>query len=190
LHQEAQRLSKGRAAVNLRALALLPMLLIAACATAPHPASNMGVEVGVAFDRSGETGAFANGLADPATGRRVTPDDAVRIASVSKLVVAIGVMRLVEAGKLDLDRDVSDWLGWPLRNPASPDRPFRRLAKEETSATGGKRTLMPAVRRFHIGLLRTREQPLHKAKPHRSRGDHCIMLARASQAHQVAFRIR
>lgn len=32
-------------------------------------------------------------------------------------------MRLVEAGKLDLDRDVSEHLGWRLRNPAFPDTP-------------------------------------------------------------------
>jgi CubicO group peptidase (beta-lactamase class C family) len=52
--------------------------------------------------------------------RMVTADDPVRIASISKLVTALGVMRLVEEGKLDLDRDVSDYLGWPLRNPAFP----------------------------------------------------------------------
>ena len=34
------------------------------------------------------------------------------------------VMRLVEQGRLDLDRDVSDYLGWRLRNPAFPDRPI------------------------------------------------------------------
>src|SRR3546814_13320454 len=36
------------------------------------------------------------------SGRRVSAGDPVRIASISKLVIAIGVMRLVEAGKLDL----------------------------------------------------------------------------------------
>jgi CubicO group peptidase (beta-lactamase class C family) len=48
----------------------------------------------------------------------------MRVASISKLVVAIGVMRLIEAGKLDLDSDVSRWLGWRLRNPGFPDRPI------------------------------------------------------------------
>ncbi len=57
-------------------------------------------------------------------GERLTIDDPVRIASISKLVVAIGAMRLVEQGRLDLDRDVSDYLGWRLRNPAFPDRPI------------------------------------------------------------------
>lgn len=46
----------------------------------------------------------------------------VRVASISKLVTAIGVMRLVERGRLDLDRDVSRYLGFPLRNPAFPKR--------------------------------------------------------------------
>lgn len=80
-------------------------------------------EVRVAFDARGETAARASGLADRATGRVVTADDPVRIASISKLVVAFGVMRMVEAGQLDLDRDVSEVLGWRVRNPAFPDVP-------------------------------------------------------------------
>jgi len=64
------------------------------------------------------------GLADRATKRRATADDPVRIASVSKLVVALGVMRLVEAGTLDLDADVSERLGWRLRHPGFPDVPI------------------------------------------------------------------
>lgn len=45
-----------------------------------------------------------------------------RVASISKPVVALGAMRLVEQGSLDLDRDISDYLGWPLRNPSFPDK--------------------------------------------------------------------
>ena len=74
------------------------------------------------------TASGASGLADRARGRRLTIDDPVRIASISKLVVALGVMRLVEQGRLDLDRDVSDYLGWRLRNPAFPDRPITLAA--------------------------------------------------------------
>ena len=37
----------------------------------------------------------ARGLADRRSGRRVTADDPVRIASISKLVVALGVMVLI-----------------------------------------------------------------------------------------------
>ncbi|HEY0625844.1 MAG TPA: serine hydrolase [Allosphingosinicella sp.] len=76
----------------------------------------------VTFDGQGIRGSGADGAADRAAGRRVTIDDPVRIASVSKLVVALGVMRLAEQGRLDLDEDVSVKLGWRLRNPAFPDR--------------------------------------------------------------------
>lgn len=45
-----------------------------------------------------------------------------RIASISKMVTAIGAMVLVEQGKLDLDRDASDYLGFTFRNPHFPKR--------------------------------------------------------------------
>jgi CubicO group peptidase (beta-lactamase class C family) len=114
---------------------LAPVLLVAACATTPAPLASPAARVALSFDREGERGASAEGLADPSTGRAVTPDDPVRVASVSKLVVAIGVMRLVEQGKLDLDSDVSAKLGWPLRNPAFPDRPvtLRQLLSHTSS---------------------------------------------------------
>jgi CubicO group peptidase (beta-lactamase class C family) len=52
--------------------------------------------------------------------RQLTADDFVRVASISKLVTALGIMQLVKQGKLDLDADVSTSLGFPLRNPAFP----------------------------------------------------------------------
>jgi CubicO group peptidase (beta-lactamase class C family) len=109
---------------------------LAGCTTVRLPPAPRA-QAGVAFDRQGEVGAFAEGIADPLSGRLVTPDDPVRVASVSKLVVAIGVMKLVEAGKLDLDGDVSRWLGWSLRNPAFPDRPI--TLRQLLSHTGSVR---------------------------------------------------
>ena len=47
-----------------------------------------------------------------------------RIASITKLVTALGVMRLVEEGKLDLDEDVGKYLGYRVRNPHFPDVPI------------------------------------------------------------------
>ena len=44
-----------------------------------------------------------------------------RVASVSKMVAAIGAMCLVEQGKLDLEADISSYLGFQLRNPHYPD---------------------------------------------------------------------
>ena len=107
----------------MRLVALALTLVLAACATVPSEPP-VHAEVGVAFDRNGELASFADGIADPQSGRRVTADDPVRVASVSKMVVAIGVMKLVEQGKLDLNSDVSRWLGWSLRNPSFPDRPI------------------------------------------------------------------
>jgi len=45
-----------------------------------------------------------------------------RIASISKMMTTLGLMRLVEDGKLDLDTDVSAYLGFLLRNPRFPDQ--------------------------------------------------------------------
>jgi CubicO group peptidase (beta-lactamase class C family) len=90
--------------------------------------------VQVAFDARRVVRGSASGIADRATARAITVDDPVRVASVSKLVVAIGVMRLVEAGKLDLDRDVSTYLGWSLRHPGWPDVPITiRMLLSHTS---------------------------------------------------------
>ena len=91
----------------------------------------------VEFDKHGVTDAKAGGVADLATGRPMTVDDPARIASISKLVVSIAVMRLVEQGKLDLDADVSRVLGRKLRNPAFPDTPItlRLLLSHRSSLT-------------------------------------------------------
>lgn len=59
--------------------------------------------------------------ANAANDRPVGPDTLFRVASISKLVTTLGVLRLVDAGTLDLDRDVSAYLGWRLRNPHFPD---------------------------------------------------------------------
>ena len=110
-------------------------MLLAACTTVPARDPPVQAEVGIAFDRTGELASFAEGVADPQSGREVTVDDPVRVASISKLVVGVGVMRLGEQDKLDLDSDVSRWLGWSLRNPAFPDRPITlRMLLSHTSS--------------------------------------------------------
>jgi CubicO group peptidase (beta-lactamase class C family) len=118
------------------ALTAVLLLLAAAPVAAAQPAQPVAT-VRVAFDRAGITDIDLHGLADKATGRRVTAGDPVRIASISKLVTAIGVMRLVEAGQLDLDADVGELLGFPLRNPAFPDTPItlRLLMSHRSSLT-------------------------------------------------------
>jgi CubicO group peptidase (beta-lactamase class C family) len=109
---------------------LLPLaLLLASCqerpAASPPPPAPPGLSYAwAAFDAGKVRRSGAAGLADRRAGRQLTVEDPVRVASVSKLIVALGVMRLVEEGRVRLDEDVSKWLGWPLRNPAFPDTPI------------------------------------------------------------------
>jgi len=117
------------------------MVLAALLLAAAQPMAS----VRVGFDRRGVTSVQAKGLADMGAGRPVTADDPVRIASVSKLVVAIGVMQLVEQHKLDLDADVSHLLGWRLRNAAFPGTPItlRLLLSHRSSLTDGVDYVLP-----------------------------------------------
>lgn len=113
---------------TMRLAPLSLLLALGACAPAARPVS-YAPPPGVAwawasFDSAGISGRDAGGLADRRTGRAITPDDPVRVASVSKIATALTVMRLVEQGRLELDADVSAVLGWTLRNPAFPDRPI------------------------------------------------------------------
>jgi len=61
---------------------------------------------------------------DRALDRPVTPRTLFRVASISKLVVAVAVMRLVDQGRLDIDADVGDVLGWRLRHPDYAQQPI------------------------------------------------------------------
>lgn len=105
--------------------------------TATASAQMPVARVRVSFDRVGVQQLQAQGWADIEGKRAISADDPVRIASISKLVTALGVMRLVEAGQLDLDADVSDTLGWRLRHPQFPDTPIslRLLLSHRASLT-------------------------------------------------------
>ena len=52
----------------------------------------------------------------------VTSESRFRVASISKIFTATGYMKLVEEGKINLDEDVSRYLGFTLRNPSYPNR--------------------------------------------------------------------
>lgn len=51
----------------------------------------------------------------------ISNDTIFRIASVSKVIVALGIMKLYEEGKIDVKEDISKYLGYKVRNPHFPD---------------------------------------------------------------------
>ncbi len=130
--------------MNLRRFKLvcaaLAVVIVSGCAVSSHAetltdqANIQPAMVKIEFTSDSITSAIVEGDAGVA-GRAVTIDDPARVASISKLVVAIGVMRLSEQGKIDLDRDVNEYLGWRVRNPAFPNAPItlRALLSHQSS---------------------------------------------------------
>jgi CubicO group peptidase (beta-lactamase class C family) len=68
-------------------------------------------------------------------------DDLFRIASISKSFAATAILQLVEQGRLSLDDDVGDLIGFPVRNPAFPDRmiTLAMLLNHTSSITDGEK---------------------------------------------------
>ncbi len=64
---------------------------------------------------------FSFGFRDYERQLRVNSNTKYRIASISKIITAIGAMKLVEEGLLELDTDVSSYLGFEFRNPNFPE---------------------------------------------------------------------
>lgn len=103
----------------IRLSAAISLLWLASCSVdqeAPQPATVL-----VAFDRERVHPLIVEGVADRETGRMVEANDPVRIASISKLIMALATLRLVDEGKVALDANVSDYLSWELRSPNFPD---------------------------------------------------------------------
>jgi CubicO group peptidase (beta-lactamase class C family) len=103
----------------------------------------------------------ANSAAQP-----IDDDTMFRVASVSKFVTALGAMKLVEQGKLSLDADIGDILGYRLRNPTFPDTPITlRMLLTHTSSlrdgggfkwdpvVGLKEVLLPGGRHYAKGAM-------------------------------------
>ncbi|MBC7621997.1 MAG: serine hydrolase [Aeromicrobium sp.] len=61
---------------------------------------------------------------NPANSKPADAATMYRIASISKLVATLGVMKLVETGKLKLDEDISKYLSYTFRNPHFADTPI------------------------------------------------------------------
>lgn len=71
--------------------------------------------------------------------KKTTMDTVYRIASVSKVIVALCIMRLVEEKLVDIDEDISSYLGFLIRNPHHPTVPItlKMLMTQTSSITDG-----------------------------------------------------
>jgi CubicO group peptidase (beta-lactamase class C family) len=79
------------------------------------------------------------GWADLEREKLVTPDTIFRVASISKSITATALMQLWEKGKFGLDDDISNYLGFNIRNPKYPNDKitFRMLLTHTSSLLDG-----------------------------------------------------
>jgi len=97
--------------------------------------NSAGVSLVIYDGFTGEFYAYQYGYADRAAGRPIDIDTKIRAASLSKLVVVICAMKLVDADRLDLDEDISTYLGYNVRSPHYPDIPITtRMLMQHTSS--------------------------------------------------------
>jgi CubicO group peptidase (beta-lactamase class C family) len=135
-------------AVCLPALLWLGMALPAAAQSAPGPAKFIAPSLGgvdvpgyslMMAARGGANRTVNSGAAeigpDGGPARFMTTSVPVRMASISKVAVALALHRLADAGCIGLDDEASRHLGWTLRNPAHPKVPvtIRQMMRHESS---------------------------------------------------------
>lgn len=79
------------------------------------------------------------GLKNIESGEKLENDDVMRIASISKSFTTTSLMQLVEKGQISLDDDVSDLIGFKIRNPYFPDKKITlRMILSHTSSIKDK----------------------------------------------------
>lgn len=87
------------------------------------------------FDGEYDYYTYQYGYANINQQRPIEQDTKMRVASLSKTVVAICAMTLVDKGKLDLDADISEYLGYTVRNPRYDDTLITaRMLMQHTSS--------------------------------------------------------
>lgn len=143
----------------LAAVVALPIGLLAACTSFSREATRAvalddaplralldparpdhlaGLQVAVVVDGVLHEFAYGRRFIHPSDRRHdlpLTTDTLLRAASASKPVAAIAIMQLVEQGRIDLDADLSRYLGFTLRNPAFPAVPITlRMVLAHTSS--------------------------------------------------------
>ena len=99
-------------------------------------ASYGSVAVGLAaFDGENNFFTYQYGYGDVKARRPIDSETKFRVASLSKLTTAICAMALVDAGRLNLDTDISNYLGYEVKNPNHPSLPITsRMLLQHTSS--------------------------------------------------------
>lgn len=94
------------------------------------------------------------------------PETRLRAASMSKPFTALGILKLAAEGRLDLEADVSDWLGFGLRNPAWPEKPISAsmLLSHTSSLRDG--------RVYNLPLGHSLKECFEEGSPYFEGGDH------------------
>ena len=84
----------------------------------------------------------------------ITLDTVFRIASISKVIIASGIMKLVEKGALDINTDISQYLGFKLRNPYHRDIPItlKMMMTQTSSITDGLDDYIPNYNMGYNGV--------------------------------------
>jgi len=120
-----------------RICALLLLVLLCTAGAALGEGQTIDEQVDAAFRRVRSVGgAFVVAMGDEIVYERyygvqqkttnvpVTENSYFRCASVTKLVTGIGIMKMADEGLLDVDEDISTYLGYTVRNPRYMKQPI------------------------------------------------------------------
>ena len=116
-------------------LVALAMLLMTSCSSFPEQQTSKAITdvmdefqtvgISVAVVKDGKIVYNKSfGYKDLATKTPLGNDDIMRIASISKSFTATSLLQLVDKGVISLDDDVSDLIGFKIRNPHHPEVPI------------------------------------------------------------------
>ena len=87
------------------------------------------------MDKDGYTENVCTGYSDIESNKETDIHGIYRIASISKVIVAIGLLKLYDKGLVDLDEDISKYLGFKVMNPKYPnDLITLRMVMTQTSS--------------------------------------------------------
>lgn len=125
--------------------------------------TNGAMGVGVAVIKNGQVAyTYEYGYMNKARRAEVVPDTKFRSASISKVITMMAAMSLEQKGMLGLESEITDYIGYPFRNPYFPGETLTTrhllthtggLRDEEIVYNGSQenaslRTLMSQTRNF------------------------------------------